>query len=104
MNVTATPAALEAIARLRAALGPVMFFQSGGCCDGSSPICLLRDELPVTDHDVLLGQPGGAPFYIDAEMYERWGRPDLVIDTAAGSPEGFSIGLAGTHFVLRGTR
>jgi uncharacterized protein len=100
MAVTATTAALEAIARLRAAHGPLTFFQSGGCCDGSSPICLVEHELPVAPQDLLLGTPGGTPFYIDADMYDRWGRPDFVVELAAGAPEGFSLGLADSHFVV----
>jgi uncharacterized protein (DUF779 family) len=101
MSVRATRAALDAIERLGAAHGPLTFFQSGGCCDGSSPICLLRDELPVGPDDLLLGEIGGAAFYIDADMYERWGRPDFLIDVAPGPPEGFSLGPAAEHFVVR---
>jgi hypothetical protein len=103
MSVTATAAALDAIERLGAAHGPLTFFQSGGCCDGSSPICLRLGELPVGAQDVLLGELAGAPFYIDAEMYERWGRPDLVVDVAPGPAEGFSLSQADRHFVLRPT-
>jgi uncharacterized protein len=103
MTVTATTPALEAIARLRAAHGPITFFQSGGCCDGSSPICLVEHELPVAPQDLLLGAPGGASFYIDADMYDRWGRPDFVVDVATGPPEGFSLGLADAHFIVRTT-
>ena len=101
MSVTATPAALEAIARLRAAHGPLAFFQSGGCCDGSSPICLKDGELPPAPHDILLGEIGGTPFYVDADQYQRWRRPDFVLDLAAGAAEGFSLGLADLHFVTR---
>jgi uncharacterized protein len=101
MRVTATGAALEAVDRLRAAHGPLAFFQSGGCCDGSSPICLQDGELPLAANDLLLGDVGGAPFYIDADQYERWGRPEFVVDVAPGAPEGFSLGLADLHFVTR---
>jgi hypothetical protein len=101
MSVTATTAALDAIDRLGAAHGPLAFFQSGGCCDGSSPICLRLGELPVGAGDVLLGELAGAPFYVDADMYERWGRPDFVVDVAPGAPEGFSLGPADGHFLLR---
>ncbi len=101
MSVRATAAALDAIARLGAAHGPLAFFQSGGCCDGSSPICLVDGELPVAAHDMRLGEIGGAPFYIDADMYERWGRPDFVVDVAPEPPEGFSLGPADAHFVVR---
>lgn len=102
MSVTATPAALEAIDRLQGAHGSLAFFQSGGCCDGSSPICVLDGELPPSPNDLLLGVIGGAPFYIDAEQHERWGRPAFVLDVAPGAAEGFSLGLPDGHFVTRG--
>ena len=98
--VAATPAALEAISRLEAAHGPLAFHQSGGCCDGTSPICLKDGELPPSPHDVLLGDIGRAPFYIDSDQYERWGRPAFLVDVAPGAAEGFSLeGLIGVHFV-----
>jgi len=100
--VSATRAALEVIDRLEGAHGPLAFFQSGGCCDGTSPICLKDGELPAGPHDLLLGKIGGAPFYIDAEQYERWGRPRFEIDVRPGAAEGFSLeGLAGVHFLTR---
>ena len=64
-EVAATPAALEVIHRLEAAHGPLAFFQSGGCCDGTAAICLKDGELPASPNDLRLGQIGGAPFYID---------------------------------------
>ena len=100
--VTATPAALEVIHRLEATHGPLMFFQSGGCCDGTSPICLKDGELPAGPHDVRLGDIGGAPFYIDSDQYERWGTPRFLIDVLSGAAEGFSLeGLEGVHFISR---
>ena len=101
MEVAATVAALEAIDRLRAARGPLAFFQSGGCCDGSSPICMLDGELPVAPGDLLLGHIGGAPFYVDRDQYERWGRPTFVVDVSPGPPEGFSLGHGDSHFITR---
>jgi uncharacterized protein len=102
MKVTATEAALEAIERLRAAHGPLAFFQSGGCCDGSSPICVCDGELSPSPHDTLLGEIGGAPFYIDADLYERWGRPAFVIDARPGPADGLSLdSLIDRHFVTR---
>jgi uncharacterized protein len=101
-NVSATPAALEVMERLEAAHGPLLLHQSGGCCDGSSPICVTADELPPGPGDVLLGTVGAVPVYIDADLYERWGRPGFQIDVAPGPAEGFSLeGLAGVHFVTR---
>ena len=100
--VAATPAAIEVINHLEAARGPLMFFQSGGCCDGSSPMCLKLGELPLSPNDVRLGEIGGAPFYIDADQYERWRRPSFLIDVSPGAAEGFSLdGLDGVHFVTR---
>jgi uncharacterized protein len=100
--VAATPAALEVIHRLEAVHGPLVFFQSGGCCDGTSPICLKDGELPAGPHDVRLGDIGGAGFYIDSDQYERWGTPRFLIDVLSGAAEGFSLeGLEGVHFVSR---
>src|SRR5262245_61177887 len=99
MAVQATPAALEVIHRLERAHGPLMFFQSGGCCDGTPPLCLRRGELPLSPQDVRLGEIGGAPFYIDSDQYVRWGKPQFLIDVGAGAAEGFSLeGLEGVHF------
>jgi uncharacterized protein (DUF779 family) len=101
-RVTATDAALAAIERLEARHGPLMFVQSGGCCDGSSPICLSQGELLVGSNDLLLGEVGGAPFYMDAEQYERWRRPRLLIDVEPGGGDSFSLeGSDGVHFVAR---
>jgi uncharacterized protein (DUF779 family) len=79
--------------------GPVAIYQSGGCCDGSLPLCLLADELGQSPNDVQLGEVDGVPFYIDAEQYERWGEPEFLLDVASGAPEGFSLGLRDAHFV-----
>jgi uncharacterized protein len=101
-TVTASPAALEVIHRLGAAHGALMFFQSGGCCDGSSPMCLERGELPLSQQDVCLGEIAGAPFYIDGDQYERWGKPRLTVDVSQGAADGLSLeGLEGVHFVTR---
>jgi uncharacterized protein len=98
--VQATKAALEVIDRLGAAHGPLMFVQSGGCCDGSSPICLEEGELPLGPDDMRLGEIGGAPFYIDAALYESWGRPQLTVEVSPGATDSFSLeGRDGIHFV-----
>jgi uncharacterized protein (DUF779 family) len=98
--VSATQAALEVIQHLGAAQGPLMFFQSGGCCDGTSPLCLKEGDLPLSPYDLCLGEIGGAPFYIDAQLYESWGKPHLTVEVAPGAADGFSLeGLAGVHFV-----
>jgi hypothetical protein len=102
LAVGASPAALEMIERLRAGHGPLAFFQSGGCCDGTAPLCFKDGELPPGPHDLKLGEIGGAPFYIDSEQYERWGRPQFLIDVSPGAADGFSLeGLEGVHFISR---
>ncbi len=104
-TVTATPAALELIGRLSAAHGPLAFHQSAGCCDGSAPMCLHAEELPAGRYDIRLGELAGAPFYIDSELYERFGRPSFEIDVAPGAGEGFSLeGAQGVRFVARTAR
>ena len=101
-RVKATAAALELIDELSKKHGPVSFFQSEGCCDGSAPMCLTKGELLPSPSDVKIGEIGASPFYVDAEQYERWGRPAFVIDVAPGAAGGFSLeGLEEVHFVTR---
>ena len=101
-RVTGTDAALAAIERLKARHGPLVFVQSGGCCDGSSPVCLPAGELLLGPEDVLLGEIAGCPFYVDRAQYVRWRKPRLVIDVAPGGGDSFSLeGLEGIHFVAR---
>jgi uncharacterized protein (DUF779 family) len=104
--ITATPAARDAIKRLRVARGhPLMFVQSGGCCDGSSPMCFPSGEFIIGDADLLLGDVEGCSFYIDSRLYHVWNSPELVLDVAAGEPGGFSLGPGGgLHFVIHETR
>jgi uncharacterized protein (DUF779 family) len=100
-NLTATPAAIEMVERLTTEHGPLAIFQSGGCCDGSSPICLEDGELPPGVNDLWLGEIAGAPFYVDSEQYERWGRPSFLLDVGPGPAQGFSLSLPDAHFVTR---
>jgi uncharacterized protein (DUF779 family) len=101
-RIVATDAALEAIERLTAKHGRLMLFQSGGCCDGSSPLCVQEGELLIGPNDLQLGELGGMPVYIDAEQDERWKRPRFVLDVAPGPASGFSLeGLDGIHFFTR---
>lgn len=90
-QVTATPAALELIEEIKADHGDIMFHQSGGCCDGSSPMCYPQGEFRVGENDVLLGQIGGAPFYISGAQYEAWKHTRLIIDVVPGRGGMFSL-------------
>ena len=101
-RITATAEALDAIERLTVKHGALMLYQSGGCCDGSSPLCLHEGELLIGPNDFLLGELGGMSVYIDAEQDERWNRPRFVLDVAPGPASGFSLeGLNGIHFITR---
>lgn len=97
--LTATPKATAMLKRLTGKHGPLAIFQSGGCCDGSLPLCLLASEMAPSPNDVRLGHVAGVPFYIDREQYERWGEPEFLLDVGAGAPEGFSLGEGDSHFV-----
>jgi uncharacterized protein (DUF779 family) len=102
-RVTATPAALDLVARVVDRHGPVILFQSGGCCDGSSPICLPDGELLLGPGDLRLGDVGGAAVYIDRDQYARWNSPAIEIDAAPGPAEGLSLdSLEDHHFISRG--
>jgi uncharacterized protein (DUF779 family) len=101
-RVVATAAAREAIAQLMAERGPVMFFQSGGCCDGSLPMCFADGEFVIGSHDVRLGEVGGCPFYIDARQFQVWKHTQLILDVGVGEPEGFSLSAGDDrHFIIR---
>ncbi|MEB3750953.1 DUF779 domain-containing protein [Geobacillus sp. FSL W8-0032] len=101
-KVIATEAALALIDKLKAKYGPLMFHQSGGCCDGSSPMCYPLGELIVGDSDVLLGEIAGCPFYIAKAQYEYWKHTQLIIDVVPGRGGMFSLeGPEGVRFLTR---
>ena len=101
-RVTATPAALDLIAVLRERHGPIMFFQSGGCCDGSAPMCYPAGEFSVSETDVYLGELSGAPFYMGREQFEYWQHTQLIIDVVPGNGGMFSLDNGtGKRFLLR---
>jgi len=102
MKVIATDAALQLIEKLRSIHGPLMFHQSGGCCDGSSPMCFPRDEFRTGDSDVLLGEIGDTPFYMAKDQYEYWKHTQLIIDVVEGRGGMFSLeGPEGKRFLTR---
>jgi uncharacterized protein (DUF779 family) len=91
LRVTATPAAVELIAELRAEHGPVMFHQSGGCCDGSSPMCYPLGDFLTGDSDVHLGTVAGADFWISRPQFEVWKHTHLILDVVRGRGGMFSL-------------
>jgi hypothetical protein len=105
-GVVITAAAAELLARLQERHGPVMYHQSGGCCDGSSPMCYPRGDFLVGDRDVLLGVLDigeGVPVWISGPQYQAWKHTQLVIDVVPGRGGGFSLEAPeGVRFLSRG--
>ncbi len=101
-RVTATPAALDMLATLRGKHGPLMFFQSGGCCDGSAPMCYAAGEFNLSDTDVYLGNLDGTPFYMGIEQFAYWEHTQLIIDVVDGNGGMFSLDNGtGRRFLTR---
>jgi uncharacterized protein len=101
-RVSLTPVAAELIRRLRGIHGNLMFHQSGGCCDGSSPMCYPLGEFKVGQGDVLLGVIEGCPFFISGSQFEYWKHTHLTIDVVKGRGSGFSVEAPeGVRFLTR---
>ena len=98
-----TPAAEELVSQLQQQHGPVMFNQSGGCCDGSSPMCYPRGEFRVGGSDVLLGcVAGDVPFWMSGDQYAYWQHTHLTVDVVPGRGGGFSLEAPeGVRFLVR---
>ena len=101
-RVVATDAARDLIATLKAKHGTLMFHQSGGCCDGSAPMCYPLGEFLVGSSDLLLGELQGCPFYIGEDQFAYWEHTQLIIDAIEGRGGAFSLDSAeGRRFLLR---
>ncbi len=101
-RVLVTEAAAALIAKLRAIHGALLFHQSGGCCDGSSPMCYPLGEFRVGGRDILLGHIEGCPVYIGAAQFEYWAHTQLTIDVVPGRGGGFSLeSPEGMRFLTR---
>ena len=101
-RVTVTDEAKQLIDSLRAEHGALMFHQSGGCCDGSSPMCYPRGEFRVGGRDVFMGEIAGCPFYMGRDQFEYWRHTQLTIDVVPGRGGGFSLEAPrGVRFLTR---
>ncbi|HEX6746675.1 MAG TPA: DUF779 domain-containing protein [Longimicrobium sp.] len=101
-RVDVTPAAAEMLRELERKHGPLLFHQSGGCCDGSAPMCYPRGEFRVGQRDVYLGSVAGTPFYIGGQQYEYWKHTHLTVDLVPGRGAGFSLEAPeGVRFLTR---
>lgn len=101
-RVAITPAAIELIDRLRVEHGPLIFHQSGGCCDGSAPMCFPEGEFYIDDdNDVLLGEVHDCPFYMSKFQYVYWEHTHLTLDVTQGRGAGFSAEAPlGVRFII----
>ena len=101
-RVAVTPAAAALIRTLRQGHGELLFHQSGGCCDGSAPMCYPAGEFRIGDGDVRLGEIEGCPFYMGAAQFEYWRHTHLTIDVVPGRGSGFSLEAPqGVRFLTR---
>ena len=101
-RLDAMPAALDLIAKLQAQHGGLMFHQSGGCCDGSAPMCFPAGEFKVGAADVLLGHIADCPFYMSAAQFEYWQHTHLTLDVTPGRGASFSLEIPeGVRFIIR---
>ena len=101
-RVLITEAAEQLIDRLREQHGPLMFHQSGGCCDGSSPMCYTEGEFMVGPQDVWLGEVDGCDFYMSKDQFEYWKHTQLTLDVTEGRGASFSLEIPyGVRFLIR---
>ncbi|MGO4913115.1 DUF779 domain-containing protein [Leeuwenhoekiella sp. W20_SRS_FM14] len=101
-RVSATAAAKKIIDQLREQHGELMFHQSGGCCDGSSPMCFPKGDLMINETDVYLGTVHGCDFFMSKDQFENWKHTQLTIDTTPGRGSSFSLEIPlGIRFVIK---
>jgi uncharacterized protein (DUF779 family) len=101
-RVQITDKAAEVVARLKAQYGALLFHQSGGCCDGSAPMCYPLGDFRVGPQDVFLGEIASCKFYIGAAQFEYWEHTQLIIDVVPGRGSGFSVEAPeGVRFLTR---
>jgi uncharacterized protein (DUF779 family) len=107
-RVDVTPAAADLMRQLREQHGPLMFHQSGGCCDGSSPMCYLEGEFRTGGSDVLLqslaieGVPEPITFWMSSAQFALWKHTHLTVDVVPGRGSGFSLEAPeGVRFLIR---
>jgi len=101
-RVEITEKAAELVGRLREQNGELIFHQSGGCCDGSSPMCFQKGDFRIGSRDVMLGEIHGCPFYMAAAQFESWKHTHLTIDVTEGRGSSFSLEIPlGLRFVTK---
>jgi uncharacterized protein (DUF779 family) len=100
-RVLVSDEAKEVIDQLREQHGPLMFHQSGGCCDGSSPMCYPDGDFKLGRSDVKIGEIHGVPFYIERQQFEYWKHTQLTVDVKPGRGSSFSLEIPmGVRFIV----
>ncbi len=101
-RVIVTAEAAKVVNQLRVKFGDLMFHQSGGCCDGSSPMCFEKGEFIVGSSDVWLGEIAGCDFFMAKDQFEFWQHTELTIDVVPGRGASFSLEIPlGVRFVTK---
>ena len=101
-RVLITYEAVKIVEKLKAENGDLMFHQSGGCCDGSQPMCFPKGEFRTSDSDVLLGEIAGCEFYMSRDQFEYWQHTQLTIDVTPGRGASFSLEIPmGIRFITK---
>ncbi len=101
-RVNITREAANIIDKLRDRHGELMFHQSGGCCDGSSPMCLEKGDLLLNENDVWLGNVHGCDFFMSRDQFEYWKHTQLLVDITKGRGSSFSLEIPlGLRFVIK---
>lgn len=101
-RVLCSPAAVELINELKRKFGPLMFHLSGGCCDGSAPMCFELGDFRIGESDVLLGYVEECPFYMSADQFDYWKHTQLTLDVVQGRGSSFSIEIPmGKRFIIQ---
>lgn len=101
-QVDATDAALKLIERLKNQYGALMFHQSGGCCDGSQPMCFEKGEFKIGESDIRIGQIEGVDFWMARDQYEYWKHTFLTLDVVKGRGSSFSLEIPlGVRFIIK---
>jgi uncharacterized protein (DUF779 family) len=101
-RILVTPAAAELITLLKVGFGDLIFHQSGGCCDGSAPMCFMKDEFKIGSSDVGLGYVNGFGFWMSKDQFEYWQHTQLTLDVVNGRGASFSLEIpTGKRFLIR---
>lgn len=100
-RIDITPKASKTLKQLKDKHGNLIFHQSGGCCDGSSPMIFEKEDMYLDDSDIHLGDLDGIPFYMNQDQFEYWKHTHLTIDITEGRGSSFSLEIPlGLRFII----